>query len=177
MRKGLALCPLLLILVFQAAPLGAQAVLGRLVDAAGKPIAGALVTVVNTSGAALRVTVSDGRGGFAIEGAVPGTLQLRIERPGYLPFTSGPITPRPGANDTLPVTVASERWAAPEARAGSGRCTPDSVFDRARELWQQAKVALTVIALAEEFRMLDVRGARYVRVLDSTGMIVIGLFL
>ncbi|NJD10575.1 MAG: hypothetical protein FIB01_09125 [Gemmatimonadetes bacterium] len=50
-----------------------------------------------------------------------------------------------------------------------------TVFAPASGLWQDAALGLRIMALAEELAMLDVRGGRYVRVLDRGGKVQHGI--
>ena len=82
------------------APLSAQTVDGRLVDArTNAAIAGASISLIATGGGDTTTAVTDGTGLFHIAATVPGTYVLRIRRIGIKPalthaFWLGPLTER-----------------------------------------------------------------------------------
>ena len=75
---------------------------GRVLDAAGAPLAGALVAV-RTGGAEGddRVAVTDRRGVFTVADLAPGRYSLRVTKPRFLPTLAGNVQLEPGARLVL----------------------------------------------------------------------------
>ncbi|HVG45455.1 MAG TPA: carboxypeptidase-like regulatory domain-containing protein, partial [Longimicrobium sp.] len=85
-RLPLALLPLLGLL---AAPLAAQTVRGKVLDAAtGEPVPQAEVTAASTEGRGAGRARTGADGTFTLEFRAPGTFRLRAERTGYRAATS-----------------------------------------------------------------------------------------
>lgn len=95
---------LLALMGFDAAPLAAQRVEGRLLDAeTAAPITGATVSLLQEDGTAVRSVLSDNAGAFTLEAPHPGVYRLRASRLGYRTGTSAPVDLV--ANAILPVQL------------------------------------------------------------------------
>jgi len=164
-----------LLLAALTQPLTSQAVRGRLASPGGGAVTGALVVLVPQSGAAQRATVSDGSGSFSIETGDTGSFALRIERPGFAAFQSAAFRLGPGAPQDLVMEVQSARLSLEGVRAASAQCVAGAGQGAPAELWEHAVKALRIIALAEEAGVLDVKGVRYIRLLDNSGTIQQGV--
>jgi hypothetical protein len=81
---------------------GTGRITGTVTTDAGQPIAGAQVTIPNTTLGAL--TGTDGR--FTIPGVAPGSYQLRVQRIGYAPRTQ-PVSVAAGQASAVTFQVAS----------------------------------------------------------------------
>jgi hypothetical protein len=170
-RSALAL----LLLAAWAPGLTAQTVQGRLTDPTGEPVPSALITLLHAKGAAERPTVSDPRGNFTLDASTHGSITLRIERPGYQPFTSQPLALPAAGLTALTLVVDAERRSLEGVRASAGTCQAGAASGIAADLWQQATRALAIMALAEEGGMLAVQGIRYLRLLDGAGDLQYGI--
>lgn len=80
----------ILIFFVIAGSLSAQTIPGVVKDEAGRPVAGAVVTVFAQGGTIQESCYSDARGSCSIESSLPGPLVVRARRPGYLDATAGP---------------------------------------------------------------------------------------
>jgi hypothetical protein len=99
MKRILALLPLVGML---AAPLSAQVVRGKVLDAAsGEPVPQAEVTATSLEGRGAGRARTGADGAFILDLRAPGTFRLRAERAGYRPTTtarpvrSSPVTAAP----------------------------------------------------------------------------------
>lgn len=142
----------------------AQVILqGRFMDRSGQPAVAALITLTDRTGAAIDETLSDSTGAYMLEARELGLHYLQIERIGFA-TQRGSVqlaTPVTGLTDTLraePRSMGVVRVGAVE------RCGQDSTMSN---LWQDARTALRIMALAEEREVLQVRGVRYLRELDA----------
>ena len=79
-----------------------SSIAGRVHDAAGAPLAGALVAV-RTGGAEGEdhVAVTDRRGLFTVSDLAPGRYSLRVTKPRFLPTLAGSVQVEPGARLVL----------------------------------------------------------------------------
>jgi hypothetical protein len=168
-------CVLLLLLAVLVQTLPAQGVKGRLTSPAGEPLAGALVTLVHENGTAHRVTVSDPGGEFTFAAGDSGRFMVRVERPGFLTFSSRVFELAPGGTQPVTLTVDAERRTLEGVRSSSSACQPGTASGAAADLWQQASRGLVIMALAEEAGLLDFQGVRYLRLLDRAGGVQYGV--
>src|SRR4051812_24870520 len=85
----------------------AQSVRGTVLDdVARRPVAGALITIVQSNGQELPSGVrTDSLGRFTINTARAGTYRVRAVRIGYRPAVSDPISLNVGGIVTLQITV------------------------------------------------------------------------
>lgn len=90
MRRRLA--STLAILTLLPAALAAQVVRGRLVPAPGEPAGGAVVLLLDGSGAERGRVVSGPTGAYGFVAPAAGTYRLKVLRVGFEPWTSGPVT-------------------------------------------------------------------------------------
>ena len=77
---------LFVVLILAALPLGAQnlgEITGTVADASGAVVAGAAVTVTNTSTNQVRRTVTNDTGTYSAPFLVPGLYEVRVEKAGF----------------------------------------------------------------------------------------------
>lgn len=81
---------ILAVLVLLAAPLAAQSIHGRFLGTDGAPVAGAIVSLVDSSGTEVRRILSSAIGSYALHPQRAGAYTVRVLRIGYAAFTSPP---------------------------------------------------------------------------------------
>jgi len=160
------LCTCVLLALLRS-PVYGQTVAGRLTTPAGEPVPAALFTLLNESGEALRSTVSDSSGHFSIDAAGPGRHSLRAERIGHATLTTAAFELEPATTLTLTLAVNSPLLGLHEVRAAEADCVPGAAAGPVAALWEQAARALRIRTVVEEAGLLEVRGVRYVRMLDN----------
>ncbi|MCK5482794.1 MAG: carboxypeptidase regulatory-like domain-containing protein, partial [Gemmatimonadetes bacterium] len=149
----------------------AQSVRGTIVDEAGSPIVGALVTLESTSGVRVAATVSSSAGTYLISVPDPGSYRLRIERIGFadsliesFDVEAERTVVRRLRLATVPVPlralmVTGEREC--DVRPAEGAA--------AWVLWHEARKALAITAWTEERTDVRYHGYIYVAVVDTWG--------
>ena len=143
-----------------------QQVRGNLVaDSSGRPVPSAIVELLDSSGVAVVQTVSSGDGRFALTAPRPGSYRIRVRRIGFKSTLGdletlaagrvATITLRlPALTVTLaPVEVVGRDVCPAEMRGGS----PTG------DVWEEARKALLLTALARAEHRLEVRSERYSR--------------
>jgi hypothetical protein len=133
--------PLLPLLGILAAPLAAQVVRGKVLDAAsGEPVAQAEVTAATLGGRGAGRARSAADGTFTLELRAPGTFRLRAERTGYRPTTTDSVAV--DVRETLEVELRLSATAVGiEPLRVTARVAPphrrslelNGVYDRARD--------------------------------------------
>ena len=129
------ICLIGLTLAFAAAPARAQALYGRVTDAAdGSPVAAALVTALDASGATLASTASgvDGRYELALPGG--GSVHLLVSRLGFRTGISPAVAVQAGDRVGVDLSLRPDlvRLEGVEARS---RVTPPFRDSRARDFY------------------------------------------
>lgn len=99
----LALRLLLMAALLAPAPLSAQVIIGRAVDQAAAPVAGAELALLSADGQVLDRAVSDTAGVFRLATQRPGEYRIRATHVAYRQIESEPI--RVGAAETVSVEV------------------------------------------------------------------------
>jgi hypothetical protein len=118
-----------------AAPLEAQRVTGRIIDAAtGERVSTAQIALLDQDGARVRVGVSDSAGYFQLEARRPAAYRLRAERIGYGDYTSVEVDLKAG--ETVSVVIRLTARGIPlkplEVRARGGDERGQDGFERRR---------------------------------------------
>ena len=155
-----------------AAPLGAQGIIGTLVEAeTGAPVEGAAVILLNRSGDQVDWSLTDAAGRFNFRMSQAGTYLLRADRIGHVSVLSDPIPVDRGVTAVyrLETPVEAILLAGIDVRS-SRRCEirPGEGVSTAR-VWEEARKALEATS-----RTNDLRAYRYVirhfeRELDARG--------
>jgi outer membrane cobalamin receptor len=78
---------------------------GAVNDPQGKPLPGAVLTLVSRSGAAGNTTTSDSSGAYQFNGLPPGEYLLRVEAPGFSHFVESNISLGAGTAETRNVEM------------------------------------------------------------------------
>jgi hypothetical protein len=145
---------------------GAQAVAGRVVDAAaGAPLPNAVVVLLDSAATRRVGALTDSAGRFTLAAPAPGTYTVRAERVGSASATSAALALRAG--DTTHVTLtlgAALRLSAVQVTARERCRVRPAEGEIAARLWDEARKALTTTALGESRERPDLRLARFTRV-------------
>ena len=88
---AIACCALLQALFVPAPRVQAQSVRGTVTDAGARPVAGAVVTLVDSASATVARALTNEAGEFRLLASRGGTFRLRTARIGYLPVLSSPL--------------------------------------------------------------------------------------
>ncbi len=110
LRSSSGLCLAVLFVVCPIRSLGMQEpslLWGRVLDRAGRPIAGAEILITPDGSTDSLRTTSDPNGSFRLIGLPSGSLRLRVEAPGYHPYEE-PMSSHPGSQTTLGVLLTRE---------------------------------------------------------------------
>ncbi|HEX5725721.1 MAG TPA: carboxypeptidase regulatory-like domain-containing protein [Longimicrobiaceae bacterium] len=167
-----ALSAALAALLAAAAPLAAQEVRGDLREAgSGRPVAGALVTLLDAAGAAQASALTDSAGRFAVRAPAAGTFRLRAERPGYATATSPALALEAGRTAQQRLTAEPQRMVELEgiqATAARRSCSvrPEAGLATAA-LWEEARKALSASAHVERAELLRYDVTLFRRRLDA----------
>lgn len=162
-------CVLLQALFVQVPRVQAQSVRGTVTDAGARPVAGAVVTLVDSASATVARALTNEAGEFRLLALRGGTFRLRTARIGYLPVLSAPLVLAAGETRAesvrisfLPLGLDTVRVAARSAcRRQSGPGSSD-VF----ALWDQARTALTAAQLTAAARAITATSVVYERAIE-----------
>jgi hypothetical protein len=158
-----------LLFLLAAAPLSAQAVRGTLVDQeSGNPVPGALMVLLDHTGAERASTLTDAGGAFLLRASAPGTVRIRAERIGYASTISEPLEIRAGETRDYRMAAPVEVVALSGVSVtGARRCVlrPEEGLEVTR-VWNEARKALNATALADDQRLLRYDVVLYERELD-----------
>ena len=156
MRIGIHRIAFVLLFLLPAAPLGAQAVRGRVVDAqTGQPVGGVVVVLADAGGARLDAAITRADGAYAVRAPAAGTYALTAERVGYQTVR---LTEALAAGETaerqieaVPIRFVLEPVIARGVRRA---CTvrPQN-GPEAAVLWDEARKALTSVDVGRQRRM------------------------
>ncbi|HEX6575309.1 MAG TPA: carboxypeptidase-like regulatory domain-containing protein [Gemmatimonadaceae bacterium] len=141
------------------------------VESAGKPLAGALVAIVNSQNLVVKESLSSSSGSVTLD-APAGEYRVRVRRIGYRPFYSDPLTvPR---SSPLVLTVESPRIVLQQmvvsASSQCGKINPDAAT--LAELWEEISKALRASQLTMEDLRNYARAETYRREIDGDGIVL-----
>lgn len=167
-RACLLVCALL---ATHPTPSHAQAIRGRLMDSSSDAgIAGALVTLLDTTGSPIVQGVSGPTGRFLLRAPHPGAFTLRVLRIGFAPWNTE-VSLTAGQTSERTLVLADLRVVLPEVNVeGQPLCG-----SRAREdslsavLWEQASTALSLTNEAVNSRRFRFYTVLQDRTVDSLG--------
>ena len=159
-----------------AAPAAAQAVQGRLVDAAGAPVGQVLVVLLDGSGKQVGGALSDRAGAFAVRAPTAGRYTLRAERVGFAATVTPAFDLAAGqtVQQRLELEGAPLRLGEIVVSAAARRCAvrPGTGVETAT-VWEEARKALNSAAYGQQQRLFRYRVARWDRDLDPRSQRVI----
>ena len=150
-------------------PVFGQTVTGVLVEEeSGEPVSGAILTLVDESGADRSSTLTDADGGFRLTARSPGLYVLRAQRIGYADTASPPFSL--AAGQTLSYRMEAPVEAIELSRinvAMANECIlSPSDGDALTRVWQEARKALTAAELTREMDRFRFTMTQYDRELD-----------
>ena len=166
-----AVAALLAAALFVPTAAGAQALMGRVVDGATRePVRNAVVVLLDSARQRLNGALSDSSGGFLLFAPGPGRYQLLAERVGSVTATSELLTLR--ATDTARVQLslgAAQRLSTVRITDRERCRVRPEEGEAAARLWDEARKALSNVALSEERGDTPVRLVRFARLFRSDG--------
>lgn len=150
-----------------------QAILGEAFEAeSGAPLEGAVVTAFDSSGEAVRSTLTNQDGRFRIQLRQPGIYTVRLDRIGFETVTSAPVEVQGTGTARIELQVpqlaielegiTAEAEQKCTVRPGQGEATA--------RLWDEARKALTATALTEAANVYRFEIFNYQRRLDLNSM-------
>jgi len=155
-----------------AAPLGAQAISGTLVEAeTGAPVEGASVLLLNRDGERLDRRLTNAAGGFDFRTPGPGTYLLRAGRIGHARVLSDPIPIDRGVTVVYRLETPLEAIFLAGIEVESGRrceVRPGPALSTAA-VWEEARKALEVTSRTRSLGVYRYMIRRYERDLDARG--------
>ena len=159
-------------LALLAAPpeLGAQAVRGVVMDAAGAPLSGVLTQLIDTASRVVAQVLSGDRGSYRLRAPAPGAYVVRSLRIGFRPTASIPLPLTTDAEVTFDVTLASIALRLDTVRvSGRASCqiTRDSALLSFRAL-EQARAALIATSLSDASTTWQLTRVLFERMYDSS---------
>lgn len=171
MRRALATLALLAL----PAALQAQRLRGVVTEGDGNtPVAGAVVLLLDASGAQAARTLTNERGEYVVSAAAPGTHRLRVLRIGLTPTLTAPF---PLATDATRNVALAGRPVQLQAIRITGRSEcrvrPDSAQEAFRA-WESVRTALTAAAITESARPLEVRRVLFRQRFSADGRKLLG---
>ncbi len=152
----------------------AQAVRGELVEgASGRPVAGALVVLLDGAGKQVGGGFADADGGFLVQAPGPGSYTLRAERVGFAAVRSPALRLAAGQTVTHDLEMGSEavRLEGLVVRGEKRRCAalPDA-GEQTAALWEEARKALGATAWTQARRSFRFTLQQHVRMLDASSL-------
>lgn len=172
MRRYLTTLAFLVAALVSVGPAAAQSVGGKVVEAGtDKPIAGALVVLLDAHGKQRAQVLTDEAGHFYIQAPGPGRYTLRTDRIGFRSVTSPEMTLAKGDDVSRRIEAPIQPIVLDTISAtGSGRChTPRDVGAATYLLWEEARKALAITALERE-RGMPYQTVRYERARDLVSL-------
>lgn len=162
----------LLLLLAAPSQARAQAVIGEVVEeGTGRPIALALVRLIDADGGERARALTDTAGLFVFRSVVPATYTLAAEQIGYADVAGEPVTVVRGESVRVTLVLRVRALALAEVRAEARsqcRVRPESSADTQR-LWEEAKKALGGTASALKPGNLRFEMTTYRQALDVYG--------
>ena len=166
--------PLLLLALGAAAQARAQDITGTITSAAdGAPVAGAIVILIDATGARVAGTLSESTGRYRLRVPAPGAFSLRVDVIGFRSVTVPPFPVAADAAVTRNIQFAFARTQLP-AVAVTATSTCARVGDEtgdAPRLWSEVRKTLEASRIAIEERRFTVALRRFERTIglpDST---------
>ncbi|HEX5726811.1 MAG TPA: carboxypeptidase-like regulatory domain-containing protein [Longimicrobiaceae bacterium] len=156
----------------------AQSVEGTLVEeGTGRPVQGALVTLLGAGGEALARDLTDAAGRFTLRAPAAGEYRVRADRIGFGSTTSAPL--RLGVDEAVPLRLTASgalvRIAGirAEARATRRCATRTQAGPEVATLWEEARKALALAEYTRRERGYAFALRTFRRVLDPASGLVL----
>lgn len=146
--RACAVCALMLVAHVASAQAIAGKVLGK-VD--GAPVAGAIVTLLDSAGRSITAKLAEDGGSFDFTAPHAGSYAIRVERVGFRSTTTSPFLVRQGERADVPITIASDGISLRAVKVSADRrCVvrPQEGLATA-ELWNEARKALNATQLTQ----------------------------
>ena len=148
--------------------LAAQGLRGRILGADGAPIPGAIVTLVDTSGATVARVLSSPIGSYLVRAPAPGSYSLRVLRIGFPAFTVPSMMLAAGAAVELTPTLPEDPIVLNDIEiTGGGGCNNGAEGGATATLLEEVRKAFGSMDLALRDRDLRFLVDRYVRRSDK----------
>jgi hypothetical protein len=163
----------LLMLLFPIA-LSAQSVRGFLMEEeSGRPIAGALVLLLDTAGKRQGAALTDATGSFLLTAPAPARYTVRAERVGHASAISPTLDLRGGQIQELRLAAPTQPVAlegiSVEGRKRRCSVRPESALETAR-VWEEARKVLTSAAWTQEASLYRFEVTHHERDLDARSL-------
>jgi hypothetical protein len=157
-----------------AAPVHAQTIRGTVQDAAKRPVAGVVVSLLDSASAIVGRALSDERGEFRVVAARAGTIRLRAQRIGFQATLTDPFALGAGATVTPTITLegAQVQLATVRVTANSKCGRADASDASLLDVWEQAQTSLSASLLTNGTRGLTTSIMNVQRVLDPGGKLL-----
>jgi hypothetical protein len=154
--------------LFLPAVAGGQIVRGVVVDRGDTPVPGVIVLLVDSTSSVVARALSNERGEFRVAASKAGTYRVRTLRIGFRPSGSEPIRLLSGGEVTRRIALSGVQVSLDTMRVvdrTSCRLARDSAA-ATFAVWEQARTALTAVALTAGTRAITATTVTYERVLD-----------
>ncbi|HVX38641.1 MAG TPA: carboxypeptidase regulatory-like domain-containing protein [Gemmatimonadaceae bacterium] len=136
------------------------------------PIARALVSLVDATGATVAEALTDAAGHRDLAAAAGGQYRVRVRRIGYEPYLSAPLSLTPGATIPLALAIPAAKVDLAAVRVTGARtaCGSDPAGALgAAELWEQITTALASSEVARRDTVVRIAVHRFDRELRPNG--------
>jgi len=166
----------LLALLLAARPLAAQTVQGELVDAAGRPLGGAMVVLLDAEGKVQGRVLTDESGRFVLRAPGAGSYRLRAERIGFERTESPPLALAPGEARPYRLEGGARAVLLDGVVAQGGRRSCEVRPEEgtaAAAVWNEVRKALDAASYVQERRALRFRTDQYTRDLEPGSLRVV----
>ncbi len=149
----------------------AQSLRGRIVDAGGVPVPGAVVELLDSASVVRARTLSDAAGGYVVTAAAAGVYRVQTRRIGFRPVLSDPIALATGAAATREIAVTGLPSRLDTVRVGGrnacGRASAASVATAT--VWEQVRTAIAATEISANAAGVTTVRVDYERQLDAVG--------
>jgi hypothetical protein len=177
MNASRAVVSAIIAVAVSASSASTQSVRGTVVAAAGAPVPGVVVLLLDSLDAPAGRALSNDLGGFIVRSQKAGTFRVRTLRIGFKPEVSDQIALGAGDEVQRRITLTNLAVALDKVTiAGRNACGTSAVANASAtlELLDQARAALTATELTNEARTVTSTSVVFRRVMDASGRAVLG---
>lgn len=149
--------------------LAAQQVIGQTVDGTGAPLRGTYIRLLDGTGAARSIVLSDASGRFVIRAPTPGTYSLVAEQIGHVTHVSPQVVLETGQTERVQLVLTVQPIGLESISATAhNRCRarPEDGAET-QQVWEAARTALRVAAWADANQQYRYRIGSFRRTLDA----------